>query len=365
MTKQPVTFLLNRPSSPVFAAKEIVEDLLFWTSQSRMLNHFSQQRVESVSLLDTLERDLRRLHQRCLRSSEAYKIAVVGLGNVGKSTLLNALLGEKIAPVSNSPCTATVVEFTHGDGYRLLAESTETLIPIYKEFSQASGLHEQLNKMVAHGDDPSLQYRRMDITVPSPILSGGLILTDTPGFGAAGDEGREDDDAIMDFLTKDVAQIFWVVMADQGIGRKEHAFYEKYLHERCDDLIVTNAEDWDPHDRDRWIKRFSPALHQSVRIHFVEGKSAKLAVHQGDMEAWEASGAAAIAERIRALKLSEGRIECVHDSLALMGRIIATRKTREIFCAVQSARLAKKYAHEKSFASWLNLFNQVRNSIPS
>jgi GTP-binding protein EngB required for normal cell division len=350
----------------MFAAQEIVEDLLFWTSQSRALNQSGEQKTESFSLLDTLERDLRRLHQRCLRSSEAYKIAVVGLGNVGKSTLLNALLGEKIAPVSNSPCTATVVEFTHGDGYRLLAESTQTLIPICKEFPHASGLHEQLNKMVAHGDDdPGRQYRRLEITAPSSILSGGLILTDTPGFGAAGDEGRKDDDTIMDFLTKDVAQIFWVVMADQGIGRKEHAFYEKYLHERCDDLIVTNAEDWDPHDRDRWIKRFGPTLHQSVRIHFVEGKSAKLAAHQGDMEAWEASGAAAIAERIRALKLSQARIESVHESLALMGKLIGTRRSREILCAVQSAKLAKKYANEESLSSWLNLLNQVRSSVPN
>jgi GTP-binding protein EngB required for normal cell division len=366
------------------AAREIIEDLLIWTSRSRELNRKnhtgeedgvqqgeneesrkSQQDNDSQpdGLLGDLENDLRRLHRRCLNANDSYKIAVVGLGNTGKSTLLNALLGEKIAPVFSGPCTASVIEFVHGDGYRLMARPAGTVIPIYAEFNSVTELHQELNRMASHSDEPGIAYHNIEVTMPSPILSGGLILTDTPGFGAASEGGRADDETLLNFLTKDVSQIFWVVMADSPPGNKEMDFYERYLSERCDDLLVTNSEEFDEADRQRWRKRYSSRLRPSIRIHFVEGKAAGMAAQEGDMEAWEATGAAAIEERIRALKESEGRIEGVCEKIARIGRYVSSHKSRDLYCAASSARLLKKYADEEILSPWLVLFRRVCNSI--
>lgn len=352
----------------VFTTREITEDLLLLTARSESLHFGSRKEAEKIHvLLASLERELFLLHQRCLRSSTAYKVAVVGLGNVGKSTLLNAVLGMKIAPVSNAPCTANIVEFHYGEEFRLVAEACERLMPQYWNFPQSDSLHDQLCKMVAHNEGAEHEWSRIEVTLPAEILSGGLILADTPGFGAAGEEGQQDNEVIAHFLKNDVAQVFWVVMADQGIGRQELDFYQQFLMERCDDLIVTNAEDWSQDDRKRWKQRFGTKLRQSLRIHFVEGKKAKVAREQHDIAGWEASGAAEICERIRNLKHSDGRVEGVASNLDILGEIVSQR-VREIaahahvFCPVESARLRAKYVGEATMQHWLQALSFLNNS---
>ena len=57
---------------------------------------------------------LARIHRRVKRARERYVVAIVGLSNVGKSTLINALLGQELAPRRNGPCTSCPVEFAAG-----------------------------------------------------------------------------------------------------------------------------------------------------------------------------------------------------------------------------------------------------------
>jgi len=343
----------------VLTTQEITEDLLLLVARSEGLYPSSNKKAGKVQeLLASLGRELLLLHQRCLRSSADYKVAVVGLGNVGKSNLLNALFGMKIAPVSNAPCTANIVEFHHGDEFRLMAEARERLLPRHWTFPQSGGLHDQLCQMVSHNEGGDRGWTRIEVTLPAEILSDGLILADTPGFGAAGDEGLQDNETIAHFLKNDVAQVFWVVMADQGIGRQELGFYQQYLVDRCDDLIVTNAEDWQHEDRTRWKQRFAPKLRRSLQIHFVEGKNARLAWERQDAAGWEASGAADVCERIKNLKHFDGRIEGVASNLDILGEIVS-RRIREmnsrapVFCPVESARLRGKYAGDAAMRHWL------------
>ena len=352
----------------MFTTREITEDLLLLLARSESLHLSPHQQAGKVhELLASLGRELFLLHQRCLRSSADYKVAVVGLGNVGKSTLLNAVLGMKIAPVSNAPCTANIVEFHHGEEFRLMAEARERLMPQHWTFPQSGSLHDQLCQMVAHNEGAEREWTRIEVTLPAEILSGGLILADTPGFGAAGEEGRQDNEIIAHFLKNDVAQVFWVVMADQGIGKQELGFYQQYLMDRCDDLIVTNAENWSPEDRKRWKLRFEPKLRQSLQMHFVEGKNARLAQEQHDVAGWETSGAADVCERIRNLKHADGRIEGVASNLAILGEIVS-RRVREmasrnpVFCPLESARLRGKYVGDATMRHWLQALSEPCHS---
>ncbi|AHF94925.1 hypothetical protein OPIT5_29960 [Opitutaceae bacterium TAV5] len=350
--------------SPV-TTKEIIDDLLLLVAQSENLHPDAQGKIRV--LLSGLRRELMLMRQRCLRPPGAYKVAVVGLGNVGKSTLLNALLGMKIAPVSNAPCTANIVEFNYGPDFRLMAEAQGRLMPQHWTFPQPASLHEQLSKMVAHDGGTEREWNRLEVTLPADILSGGLILADTPGFGVAGEVGQHDNEVIAGFLKNDVAQIFWVVMADQGIGRQELAFYHQYLVDRCDDLVVTNAEDWEPEDRKRWEQRFAPQLRSAVQIHFVKGKQARLARERQDIEGWEESGAADVCRRIGLLKHADGRLDGVNRNLALLGEILCrnlqgTGIPGRVFCPLANARLLRKYADEPAMLSWMRALSKSGNN---
>src|SRR5580700_8495979 len=62
--------------------------------------------------LEGLERRLR----------EPVRVAVVGKVNSGKSTMVNALLGQRIAPTDVSECTRLVTWFRYGHPQRLVVE---------------------------------------------------------------------------------------------------------------------------------------------------------------------------------------------------------------------------------------------------
>jgi GTP-binding protein EngB required for normal cell division len=343
--------------------EEIIQEFLFLVEESKRLHSDAEDAAEIAGFFATLQSDLNKMRTRCIRSSRDYKVAVVGLGNVGKSTLINAILGERIAPVSNAPCTASIVEFRYGAELQLKTEAPGSLIPEIHAFSDVAALHKKLCSMVAHEDNAATdQWERIEVSLPADILSGGLILADTPGFGAAGEEGLGDTEIIENFLKKDAAQIFWIVMADQGIGKKEHDFYNKYLTERCDDLVATNAENWDEEDRKRWKKRYAPKLHSSVKIHFAKGKQAKTS--RGDPVAFQDSGVADLCERIKALKKTEGRLEGVMSTLRLLGEIVSS-KTKEkfpeknFFDPLVSARLSEKIAPFPELTSWGQLLSNI------
>lgn len=218
------------------------------------------------------------IRNRVIAASQQYVVAFVGEGNVGKSTLLNRLFDADLAPRRNGPCTACPVEFLFGEAYTLSVEYFQSLRkPIYNcECSE--DIHSRLTELAdSNGAQSSESIRRVSVTAPLAVLRyNGLVIADTPGFGAAQTDGAEGshEEALRRYLEKDVAQVFWVVLAEQGITKREIEFHKSLFRTRCQDVVVTGSEDYDATDRDRFRKRFTP-LFDSIppMFHFVSGKT--------------------------------------------------------------------------------------------
>ena len=335
------------------STQTIIEDWLLLIAESKRLHRRGGPVHE---LLASLETEFGMLRQRCLRSGTGYKIAVVGLGNVGKSTMINALLGAEVAPVSNGPCTASVVEFKHGP-LRIDASLPERLLPETWRFAKIPQLHEKLCELVAHDGSSGRRWTRVVVSLPAEILSDGLILCDTPGFGAASQMGEEDDQVVAGFLRQDAAQVFWVVMADRFLA-DEVQFYQQVLVDRCDDLVVTNAEDFDERDRERWLHRYVPQFKRRPSIYFVAGREALPARANGDIAAWEASGMAVVEERIRGLSRAAGRVETVLQALGPLAEAMLEHAARlalsrsHLFSRSAAAQLASRYRDAAWIQPW-------------
>ncbi len=294
----------------------VVDELYLLLAESA--EYQTQEAVRRVLKLaaGTVQR-IRRRMQLALRR---YTVAVVGLGNVGKSTLLNALLGADVAPRRNGPCTAAPIEFAYGPELQAMVVFQSSLQRRVVRLASTTHLHELLSQLAdeAVATDTGHAVGRVVVHLPHPLLQGDMVLADTPGFGAAqagGDAGSHEQ-ALRQYLQDDVSQVFWVVLADQGIGKREIDFHNDWFKDICDDVVVTGCEDWTDQDRQRYRHCFAGQFHERIpRFHFVSGLLGLAARERGDAAALEQAGIPLLEHRIRELATRQGRESMLRTQL--------------------------------------------------
>ena len=125
------------------------------------------------------------------RLSEPLRIAVAGMVKAGKSTLLNAIIGEEIAPTDTGECTRIVTWYRYGHTSKI------TLFPIEGEprilpFKRVDG-----RLVFVLGDSRAEDVERLVVEWPSQSLQQ-ITLIDTPGIASlSGDVSARS----TDFLT--------------------------------------------------------------------------------------------------------------------------------------------------------------------
>ncbi|HET6672747.1 MAG TPA: dynamin family protein [Agromyces sp.] len=124
--------------------------------------------------IDELERRLR----------EPLRLAVAGMVKAGKSTLLNALLGEQIAPTDAGECTRVVT------WYRYSATPTITLHPKEGEPRRMPVRRDRGRLVIDLDGTPAEEVGWIDVGWP---LSGlrSMILIDTPGIASLSESTSE------------------------------------------------------------------------------------------------------------------------------------------------------------------------------
>jgi hypothetical protein len=111
------------------------------------------------------------------RLDEPLRVALVGRVKAGKSTLLNALLGERLAPTDAGECTRVVTLYRHGTVPRVLLRNTagtRRALPVHR----AEGAL-QLDL----GGVPPAEVDRLEVNWPTPGLSVATFV-DTPGISS-------------------------------------------------------------------------------------------------------------------------------------------------------------------------------------
>jgi GTP-binding protein EngB required for normal cell division len=267
---------------------------------------------------------LTSLHRRLQSAEKRYSVGVVGLTNVGKSTLLNAIFGCELAPRRNGPCTSAPIEFTHGPELRVEAWFRHSLKKSAWSCGNVEAVHERLSAMADDsGAEQNRLVRKVVVEVPLPILYGGLVISDTPGFGAAqtDDAAGSHETALKEYLRTEISQVFWVVLGEQGIGKREKEFHNSFFGEICDDVIVTGCDDWEESDKSNFRKRFSAIFSQRLpRFHFVSGKRGNIAKQQNNRDELERAGIPALEERIKSLADAGGRFQAIIEGYRQLGR---------------------------------------------
>ncbi|WP_434688109.1 dynamin family protein [Pseudanabaena minima] len=152
----------------------------------KRINHLSQLIDDGIkeSLLPVTFRDEIQAIKDKLES-QRFRVAVIGDFSTGKSTLLNALLGEKIQPTSALPCSGTISILKYGETKRVICryrDDSEEEVPLEEYKSKAA-----MSKQAALEDSTEeiLNNNIKEIIFEHPNLSlcrNGVEIIDTLGL---------------------------------------------------------------------------------------------------------------------------------------------------------------------------------------
>ncbi|HQB28290.1 MAG TPA: dynamin family protein [Paludibacter sp.] len=253
--------------------------------------------------------------QECTAHVTPYVLSLVGLTNVGKSTLAEALLGFPVAPHKNGPATSIPVEYIYDQHWRMEV-LTRHFEPEEIEFENAESLAQALKKRVV-GIDAATAHSIAWVTVRGPmnLLKGGLTLADTPGFGSI----QKDDDNIHqhkleEFITARVHRVYFCVAAgdNSSISDDEKNFYNKINH-LCNHIVVTKWES-DENATQEYVDKFQP-LFPGAKFIFVNAKNA-LKGKKSDLDVIKKSNIKTLQSIITHYRTPEGRRRMVLKDLS-------------------------------------------------
>ena len=200
-------------------------------------------------------------------TSEPLMLVVMGSFSTGKSSFINALLGEEIAAVEEKPTTAVVTKFCYGQQDKLLLH--------FRDGKVQSATPQEFTRMTAVNNEEKLNevHEKLDYVerqMPLEILKQVSII-DSPGLNDLKEKRSE---ATERFVSK-ADTVLWMFSVVQLATREEMAAMDR-LTPRLKPIAVVNKMDLLDEEEDN-PQEFLAKARQTLngRVQYVVGISAK------------------------------------------------------------------------------------------
>lgn len=188
-------------------------------------------RIAREAGADHLAAEAQALAQRVLEG--LFFVACVGQFKRGKSSLINALIGNAALPVGVAPITTVVTVIRHGEKRSARIRFTKGDWQIIDP--------EQLTEFVSeeHNPENSKGVTAVEVFTPSTLLSSGMCLVDTPGIGSVFTGNTEATRTFVPHIDAAIA----VLGGDPPISGDEMALVQEVSKYCQDILFVLNKAD--------------------------------------------------------------------------------------------------------------------------
>ncbi len=180
------------------------------------------------SLKERLDRDLVRKMEE-----DRFHLVVVGEFNHGKSSFVNALLGETVLPVGVTPTTAAIHHLKY-------AETPESTV-VYSSGRRESIPFGDTRKFAVGGGTAADDVDYLEVGYPAALLKERILLVDTPGVN---DLSLQRADITYSYIPRADAVLF-LLDAGQILKESERQFLNDKLLKASRDKIVFVITKWD------------------------------------------------------------------------------------------------------------------------
>jgi GTP-binding protein EngB required for normal cell division len=158
------------------------------------------------------------VHELIARLGESrFRLVVVGQFKRGKSSLMNAIIGQSLLPTGLLPVTSAITSLSYGSRPRVVIRRAGRAI-------DEEVLIERLPSFITEQGNPGNRERVLsaEVEVPAPFLRRGLTFVDTPGIGSARAANTA---TTLSFLPEADAALF-VTSADGPLSEAEMGFLD-------------------------------------------------------------------------------------------------------------------------------------------
>ena len=235
-------------------------------------------------------------------AEDRFTLAVLGNFNRGKSSLMNAIIGQALLPVGTQPLTSAVTVLKYGPVERLIIRREGSQLP---EVQPVATLSDFVTERGNPGNRKRVKTAILEL--PLAFLRRGLEFVDTPGVGSP----IEANTATTRAFLPECDAVLFVVGADTPLDDAELAFLQDTRDQARKIFFILNKIDLcaDDEDRQKCARTIENKIREKMgvdklRIFPVSAKMG-LAEKLGAQQSQSNSGLPAFEESLSAFLSSE------------------------------------------------------------
>ncbi|SEA54032.1 Dynamin family protein [Desulfuromusa kysingii] len=235
--------------------------------------------------------EIESIQQRLLAGK--FRLAVLGQFKRGKSTFLNALLGEELLPTDILPATAIPTYINAAEDITIQVVFNSATEPVNFVPSSGQTVGDFLTEFVTEKGNPE-NYRnvaQVDIGHSADILKQGIVLIDTPGIGST---HKHNTDVAYQVLPQCDAAIF-LVSVDPPITAIELDYLKEIKQYLPRTFFLLNKIDYlDDKEKDASLtflaNQLAPLCDGAPLVLPISARLGLTARLAGDFKGWQTSG---------------------------------------------------------------------------